>query len=426
MQKFWSKFKQLHYLNVFLRISIISMKKKTSAIGFIFITLLIDFTGFGIIIPVVPKLIEQLTGGNLSVAAKYGGFLTVAYAITQFLCAPILGGLSDKYGRRPILLGSLFGLGIDYLFLAMAPTIFWLFIGRIIAGVTGASFTTAQAYIADVSTPEKRAQNFGLVGLAFGLGFIIGPVIGGLFSHFGIRVPFIVAAILSLLNWLYGYFILPESHPKENRRSFEWKRANPIGSLLNIRKYPAILGLLGALVLLYVASHSVQSVWSYYTMEKFKWNETMVGYSLGFVGLVIAAVQGGLIRLVIPKIGQKNAIYIGLIFYIIGFLLFAVASKGWMMFVFMIPYGLAGIFGPAMQGLISNSVPKNEQGELQGVIASLMSATAIFGPAVMTQLFSFYTSNKAPIYLPGAPYFLSAALTCASAVICVRCLRKHH
>ena len=214
--------------------------QKKSAIGFIFITLLIDFTGFGIIIPVLPKLIEELTGGGLSLAAVYGGWLTISYAVMQFIGAPVLGGLSDKFGRRPVLLASLFGLGVDYIFLAFAPNIFWLFIGRIVAGITGASFTTAQAYIADVSEPEKRAQNFGLVGAAFGIGFIVGPIIGGLFSHYGLRVPFLISAGLALLNWLYGYFILPESLAKENRRSFDWKRANPVGSLLHIRK--AIIG----------------------------------------------------------------------------------------------------------------------------------------------------------------------------------------
>ncbi len=216
--------------------------KNKSALGFIFITLLIDFTGFGIIIPVLPKLITQLTQGGFGLAAEYGGWLTLSYAAVQFIFAPVLGGLSDRFGRRPILLASLFGLGIDYIFLAFAPTIFWLFIGRIIAGITGASFTTAQAYIADISTPENRAQNFGMVGAAFGIGFIIGPVIGGIFSQYGLRVPFLIAAGLALINWLYGYFILPESLTKENRRSFDWKRANPIGALLHIKKFPTILG----------------------------------------------------------------------------------------------------------------------------------------------------------------------------------------
>lgn len=400
--------------------------QKKSAIGFIFITMLIDFTGFGIIIPVLPRLIEELTGGGLDVAAIYGGLLTISYSTMQFISAPVLGGLSDRFGRRPILLGSLFGLGLDYIFLAFAPTIAWLFVGRIIAGITGASFTTAQAYIADVSEPEKRAQNFGLVGAAFGIGFIIGPVIGGLFSQFGLRVPFLISAGLALINWLYGYFILPESLSKQNRRPFDWKRANPVGSLLHIRKYPALIGLLAALFLLYVASHSVQSSWTYYTMEKFHWNEAWVGYSLGFVGIVVGVVQGGLIRVIIPKIGQVKAVYYGLILYIIGFVLFAVATQGWMMFAFMLPYGLAGIFGPAMQGLISNGVKANEQGELQGVTAGLMSAAAIIGPLIMTNLFAHFTDSKKGIYFPGAPFILAAFLTTIGLFICLRSLRKYH
>ena len=262
-----------------------------SAVGFIFITLLIDFTGFGIIIPVLPKLIEQLTGGGLSQAAVYGGWLTISYSVMQFISAPVLGGLSDRFGRRPILLGSLFGLGLDYIFLAFAPSIFWLFVGRIVAGITGASFTTAQAYIADLSEPEKRAQNFGMVGAAFGIGFIVGPVLGGVFSQYGLRVPFMIAAGLSLVNWIYGYFILPESLKPENRRKFDWKRANPVGSILHIRKYPALGGLLLSLLLLYIAAHSVQSTWTYYTMLKFNWSEAWVGYSLGFVGIVVCLVQ---------------------------------------------------------------------------------------------------------------------------------------
>jgi len=400
--------------------------QKKSAIGFIFITLLIDFTGFGIIIPVLPRLIEELTGGGISVAAVYGGWLTISYSAMQFIGAPVLGGLSDRFGRRPVLLASLLGLGLDYVFLAFAPTIAWLFVGRIVAGITGASFTTAMAYIADVSEPEKRAQNFGMVGAAFGIGFIVGPVVGGLFSQFGLRVPFLISAGLALVNWLYGYFILPESLAKENRRAFDWKRANPIGSLLHIRKYPALAGLLVALFLLYVAGHSVQSSWTYYTMEKFHWNEAMVGYSLGFVGVVVGIVQGGLIRVIIPKIGQVKAVFYGLVLYIIGFVLFAFATESWMMFAFTLPYCLAGIFGPAMQGLLSNDVPANEQGELQGVTAGLMGLSAIIGPLIMTNLFAYFTGKKSSVYFPGAPFILAAVLTVIGLVICSRSLKKYH
>lgn len=400
--------------------------KRNAALGFIFITLLIDCTGIGLIIPVVPTLIQKMVGGDLSVASKYGGWLTFAYAFTQFLFAPVIGGISDKYGRRPVLLLSMIGLGIDYVFLALAPTIAWLFVGRVIAGLFGASFTTASAYIADVSTPEKRAQNFGMIGAAFGLGFIIGPVLGGVFSKFGDRIPFVVAACLSLLNAIYGYFVLPESLSKENRRAFDWKRANPLGSLMHLKRYPAIAGLLGAMALLYIAGHSAQSTWTYYTMEKFKWDEAMVGYSLGAVGILVAIVQGGLIRYTIPKFGQKKSVYIGFSLYLLGFILFAFATKGWMMFAILIPYCLGGIAPPAIQGIMSTQTPPNEQGELQGVTTGLMSLSSIIGPLLMTNLFSYYTRPESGVYFPGAPFIASAVLTVFAIVISARSLIKYH
>ncbi|GGE64644.1 DHA1 family tetracycline resistance protein-like MFS transporter [Pedobacter psychrotolerans] len=401
-------------------------QQKQSAMIFIMFTLLIDCTGFGIIIPVLPNLIKEFTGGSTSVAADYGGYLMVAFALPQFIFSPILGGLSDQYGRRPILLFSLFGLGMDYLLLSFAPSIFWFFIGRIIAGITGASFTTGMAYIADISTPEKKAQNFGLVGAAFGLGFILGSVGGGLLSSFGLRVPFMVAAGLSLLNWLYGYFILPESLAKEKRRKFSWKRANPVGSFINASKYPAILGLLATLLLLYIASHSVQSNWSYYVIEKFQWTPKMIGYSLAVVGIMVALVQGGLIRIVIPKIGNRKAIYIGLILYVIGFLCFAFAKNGTMMMLFIIPYCLAGIGGPAMQSIISNQVPENAQGEIQGITTSLQSLAAIIGPWLVSHIFVYFIEDGTPLYFPGAPFILSAFLTLIGLFIAIRALRKYH
>ena len=381
---------------------------KKAALGFIFITLLLDVIGFGIIIPVMPTLIEELIHGDLSAASRWGGWLTFAFAIMQFICAPVLGNLSDKYGRRPVLLFSLFGFGIDYILLAIAPTIGWLFVGRIIAGITGASFTTASAYIADISAPADRAKNFGMIGAAFGLGFIIGPVIGGLLGSMGPRVPFIAAAVLSLMNWLYGYFVLPESLSKENRRSFSWKRANPMGSLMHLRKYPALGGLIVSLMLIYIAGHSVQSTWAFFNMEKFKWDEKMVGISLGVVGLLVGLVQGGLIRIVNPKLGNEKSIYVGLALYTIGLILFAFASQGWMMFTFLIPYCLGGICGPALQAVISNHVPSNEQGELQGALTSLMSATTIIGPPVMTNLFAYFTRQDAPVYFTGPPFYTGA------------------
>lgn len=390
---------------------------KKAAIGFIFVTLLIDVTGFGIIIPVMPKLIEQLLHiSDVSKASQYGGWLTFAYAIMQFIFAPVLGNLSDKYGRRPILLFSLFGFGIDYLFLSFAPSIAWLFVGRLIAGVTGASFTTASAYIADISTNENRAQNFGMIGAAFGLGFIIGPLIGGLLGEFGARVPFMVAAGLALTNWLYGYFVLPESLDKAHRRQFEWKRANPLGSLLQLKKYPQVGGLVVSLTLVYLAAHAVQSNWSFFNIERFNWSPKMIGISLGAVGLLVGIVQGGLIRFINPKLGNEKSVYIGLALYALGLLLFAFANHSWMMFVFLIPYCLGGIAGPALQSIISGHVPPSEQGELQGALTSLMSATSILGPLLMTNLFAYFTGKHAPFYFPGSAFFLGFIFMLGSAI----------
>jgi DHA1 family tetracycline resistance protein-like MFS transporter len=397
---------------------------RSAAIGFIFITLLIDITGWGIIIPVMPRLIEQLIHGDLSMASRYGGWLTFAYAIMQFLFAPVLGNLSDKFGRRPVLLFSLFGFGVDYLFLSLAPTIGWLFVGRTVAGITGASFTTATAYIADISTAENRAKNFGMVGAAFGLGFIIGPVIGGLLGQYGPRVPFWAAAILCLLNWLYGYFVLPESLDMAHRRRFEWKRANPVGSIRHLRKYPALGGLIISLVLVYIAAHAVQSNWSFFTMYKFHWTEKLVGISLGVIGLLVGLVQGGLIRVVNPRLGNERSVYTGLAFYALGMLLFAFAGESWMMFLFLVPYCLGGIAGPALQAIISGHVPPNEQGELQGALTSLMSATSIIGPPIMTNLFYFFTHKNAPIHFPGAPFLLGGILMFGSAVCAYLSLRR--
>jgi DHA1 family tetracycline resistance protein-like MFS transporter len=385
---------------------------KKAAIGFIFITLLIDVTGLGLIIPVIPNLLEELLGNEASIStvSRYGGFLTLAYSLVQFCFAPVLGNLSDRYGRRPVLLLSLLGFGIDYIFVSFAPSIGWLFVGRIIAGITGASFTTASAYIADISTPENRAQNFGMIGAAFGLGFILGPTIGGLLGELGTRVPFFVAAGLSLLNCAYGYFVLPESLPKENRRSFEWSRANPIGSLLQLKKYPSVSGLVVSLVLVYIAMHAIQSNWNYFNIEMFKWTPKMVGISLGIIGLLIGLVQGGLVRVINPRLGNEKSIYVGLGLYALGLFLFAFATQGWMMFVFLVPYCLGGIAGPALQAIISGHVPPNEQGELQGALTSLMSATAIIGPPLMTNLFAYFTEKEAPIYFPGSAFFLAGVM----------------
>jgi DHA1 family tetracycline resistance protein-like MFS transporter len=392
--------------------------KPKAALGFIFITLLIDVIGFGIIIPVVPDLVMELINGQVSDASVYGGLLTFSYAIMQFIFAPILGALSDKYGRRPVILISLFGFAMDYLLVAWAPTLVWLFLARIISGICGASMTTASAYIADISTPEKRAQNFGLIGVAFGLGFIIGPVIGGFLGEYGSRIPFLAAAGLTFLNWIYGFFILPESLSKENRREFSWKRANPLGSLVQLKKYPIILGLITSLFFVHFATHSTQSIWTYYTILKFDWNPRMIGLSLGFVGLMVALVQGVLIRKIIPIIGEKKSIYIGL--------LFAFATDGWMMFVFSIPYALSGLSGPSMQSIMTKQVAANSQGELQGAITSVISLTSAMAPPIMTGLFYTFTQADALVFFPGAPFLLGAILTMVSIIMAHRSLNRHH
>lgn len=391
--------------------------KKTVGIWFIFITLIIDITGWGIIIPVAPKLIEELIHGDISLASKYGGYLVLMYAAMQFVFASIIGGLSDKFGRRPIILSSLLGFSINFLIQAMAPSILWLFVGRIFSGITGASITTASAYIADVSTDEDRAKNFGLIGVAFGLGFIIGPVVGGLLGHYGARVPFYAASVLCLINFVLGYFMLPESLDKEHRRAFDWKRANPFGALLRLKKFPQILGLVMALVLIYIGGHAIQTNWPYFTMFKFGWDSKMVGLSLGVSGIMAILVQGGLIRYLNPKIGNERSVYYGLLIYALGMLLFAFAGQEWMMFAILVFYGLGGIAGPALQAVISSQVPKNEQGELQGTLASLMSLTSMIGPFIMTNIFYYFTHNDAPFKFAGAPFFLAFVLISLSAII---------
>jgi DHA1 family tetracycline resistance protein-like MFS transporter len=397
---------------------------KKAAVGFIFLTLVIDIVGLGIIIPVVPQLIKGLLNtDDLSKASLYGGWMTFLYATMQFLFAPFIGSLSDQYGRRPVLLISLLGFGLDYLFLAFAPSILWLFVGRTIAGITGASVTTASAYMADISDDSNRAQNFGMIGAAFGIGFIIGPMLGGFLGELSPRLPFIVAACLALLNVVYGYFVLPESLPVENRRAFDWKRSNPLGSIVHLKKYPAVSGLIFSLVFIYLAVHAVQSNWSFANMEKFKWSPKMIGLSLGMVGLLVGLVQGVLIRYINPKIGNEKSVYFGIALYALGLILFAFASSSWMMFVFLIPYCLGGISGPALQALISVHVPKNEQGELQGSLTSIMSVTSIAGPLIMTSLFAYFTKPGNPIYFPGASFLMGAVFMIISAAIAYQVLK---
>lgn len=399
----------------------ISPKK---SLFFIFVTILIDCIGIGIIIPTLPALIQGLSGESISIAASYGGWLNFSYAIMSFLFAPVLGGLSDRFGRRPILLISLLGLGLDYIFLAMAPSIFWLFIGRIIAGICGASFTTASAYIADISTHENRAKNFGMIGAAFGLGFIIGPVLGSLFGSFGTRVPFLAAAFFSLLNFLFGYFILPESLSKDHRRNFDWKRANPFGSLKHLAKHKTVLSFISILFILNLAGQAMPSVWTFFCIERFAWDEKLIGLSLGFVGVCVAIVQGGLIGLATKKIGVKRSIFLGLACYVLGFFLFAFASQSWMMFAFMIPYALGGFAVPNIQSLLTTRVAANEQGELQGGLTSLVSVTAVLGPLLMTGTFTYFTKDPNGVYFPGISFFIGGILSVISLAISYQALKK--
>lgn len=398
---------------------------KKAAIGFIFITLLVDTMGWGLIIPVMADLIAKLKGVPVNQASTYGAILLSVFAITQFLFAPVIGNLSDKFGRRPILLLSLLGFGIDYIVLALAPAYGWLFIGRVIAGVTGASFTTATAYIADVSTDETtKAKNFGMIGAAFGLGFVLGPALGAFLATWGLRAPFYAAAALCLLNCLYGYFILPESLSKENRRPFDWKRANPLGSLKFLNRHPEIGGLAFSFFLIYLGAQSVQGNWNFFTIYRFHWTEKMVGISLAVVGVLVGGVQAGLTRVIIPKIGNEKSIYLGLSLYSLGLVLFAFATQSWMMYAFLIPYCLGGICGPSLQSVISGHVPPNHQGELQGALTSLMSLTTIIGPLMMNSTFALFTSNKAPFYFPGIHFLIGATCMLLSILIAYKVLSR--
>ncbi len=395
----------------------------TKALWFIFFTVFLDVTGFGLIIPVLPELIQQLGDVTVSDASTIGGWLAASYSIMLFLFAPIMGGLSDQFGRRPVLLLCLGAFCIDYLIQAFAPNLHWLFAGRVIAGITGATFSVAGAYIADVSEPEKKAQNFGLIGAAFGLGFIVGPLLGGVLASYGIRTPFFGAAALVMINFLFGLFVLPESHAVENRRVFNIKRANPFGTLKILFRYPVIQGFVIVLFLTYLAHFCLQSTWTFYTIEKFKWNATMIGYSLAAVGVCTAIVQGGLSRVLLPKLGHRNAIILGMSMITISYMAYAFAPTGWSMFVIMFPFALGGLASAAIQGTISNQIPSNAQGELQGGLTSLMSLTAILGPLLMTRIFYYFTHSEAPVYFPGASFMTASILTLVAFIFVLKLLK---
>ncbi len=380
------------------------------SLAFIMITIMLDSIGFGIILPVVPELIMELTGEGLTEAARYGGWLLFSYALMQFVFAPVLGNLSDRFGRRPVLLCSLAVFGLDYLVMAAAPSLAWLFAGRIVAGMMGATHTTANAYVADVSPPETRAQNFGMIGAAWGFGFILGPVIGGLLGDLGPRVPFVAAAGLAFVNVIYGLVVLPETLPRESRRPFQLTRANPIGALAQMRAYPFVIGALASVVLYQIAHDANPSTWTYYTMLKFDWSEREIGYSMGAVGALLTLVQAGGIRIAMAWLGDRRCVFVGLSFMAIGYAGFAASSESWMMYVFMVPFALGGIAMPALRGILSNEVPGNAQGELQGAISSIGSLTAIGAPVFMTQLFGLFTASATPVYFPGAPFLAASVL----------------
>jgi DHA1 family tetracycline resistance protein-like MFS transporter len=392
------------------------------ALVFIFITIFIDVTGLGIIIPVAPKLIAGLAHVGLSEAARYGGWLFFVYAGMQFLFAPVIGNLSDRFGRRPVLILALVAIGIDYLITGLAPTIAWLFVARFLSGMAGASYTTAGAYIADVTPPEKRAANFGLIGAAFGLGFIVGPAIGGILGQYGVRLPFFVSAALAFANAAYGYLILAESLPRERRRKFEIWRANPLGALAALRRFPYVLGLCGVTVLMRLAHDSSPATWTYYTMLKFHWTTADVGYSLMAVGAVTAISYGGLTRLVIPRIGEVRAVYAGLAGGALAFAGFAFASAGWMMYGWMLLFALASLAMPALTAIMSKEVGPSEQGELQGAIAGVGSLTSVGAPLAMSYLFAFFTGGGAPFHFPGAA-FLAASLCLVAAAVAFACVK---
>lgn len=417
------------------------MAKNTNkyAFLFIFITVTLNMIGFGVIIPVMPQLIMDVTGEDLPSAAQWGGYLSLVYALMQFIMMPIIGGLSDRFGRRPVLLVSMAAYAFDFFIMAVAPTIGIIFVARILAGAFAATFSTANAYIADISPPEKRAANFGMMGAAFGLGFIIGPAIGGILGEqFGPRTPFYFVAALGAVNFLFGALVLPETLAKENRRPFEWKRANAFGNFRQFAKYPIMLPVAGVLFLSQVAHWTYPSVWSYYAEEKFAWTPGLIGASLMFVGLTSAIVQGGLTRIVIPRIGERASATFAMCVTALAYVGFALASSGWMVYAIIVFSALGGLAQPALQGIMSRTMPADSQGELQGAIGAVMSVSMILGPPLVTQIFAAFSApgvpfviggvtllrDGAPFYFPGAPFIFSAFLEVCALVILFIAFRR--
>jgi DHA1 family tetracycline resistance protein-like MFS transporter len=387
---------------------------------FIFITRLLDSMGFGIIMPVLPQLLLHLGSPNIAAAARVGGVLLVVYSVLQFMSGPLVGNLSDRFGRRPVILVSLFAFGIDYLLMGFAPTIAWLFVGRAIAGIAGAVYAPANAFVADITPPEKRAHAFGLVSAAFGVGFILGPAVGGVLGELGPRAPFFAAAALAGLNLLFGIFVLPESLPKERRRPFQWSRANPLGAAIALYRYQAVLGLACVALLVLIGNTVYPSIWSFFTAVRFDWSPGMIGLSLAATGIGMALVQGLLTGRFVKQFGEWHTATLGLAMAIATYLAYAFIPHGWMIFPITFVGALQALAFPALNALMSHRVRPDQQGELQGAVASLMSLSSIIGPFLMSQAFGSFTAPDAPVHFPGAPFIVSALLTAAAFLLLMR------
>ncbi len=385
--------------------------KRTAALIFIFITVLIDVLSFGVIIPVLPGLVRQFTGGDFVEAAWWIGIFGFLFAAIQFISAPIQGTLSDRYGRRPVILLSCLGLGIDFVLMAVAQSLPWLLVARVFSGIFSASFTTANAYIADVTVAEKRAKAFGMIGAAFGLGFILGPIIGGQLSKIDLRAPFWFAAGLALLNFLYGWFVLPESLPREKRTTrFDWAHANPIGSLVLLRKYPQVFGLAAVVFLANFAHYVYPSVFVLFAEYEYRWNEQQIGFVLAAVGVCSVIVQGGLIGPMVKKLGERRALLFGLACGVVGFVIYGIADAGWFFLIGLPISALWGLAGPATQSLITRQVDAGAQGRVQGALMSLVSLAGVFAPLAFAGTFGLFISKQAPAHVPGAAWLLAALL----------------
>ncbi|MFO1506915.1 MAG: TCR/Tet family MFS transporter [Lysobacterales bacterium] len=399
--------------------------RRRAATIFVFVTVTIDMLAFGIIIPVLPHLIVELVGGSIAKAAVWSSGFGTLFMLMQFVCSPIQGALSDRFGRRTVILISSFGLGIDFIVMALAPVLWLLFVGRAVSGMCAASFSTANAYIADITPREKRAAAFGLLGAAFGIGFVVGPALGGFLGHYWIRLPFWVAAGLALVNFCYGWFVLPESLPLDRRSPrIDWRHANPLGSLMLLRRYPQVLGFATVFFLIALAQYSLNSTYVLYTDYRYGWGPQVVGYTLGLVGLCSGFVQAVLVRKLLPSLGERRMMLAGLAFCVVGYALFGFAPTAWLFLAGIPLLSLGGLAGPPAQSIVTHQVDPREQGRLQGALTSLQSLAGIFGPALFANLFALFISNHAPVKnLPGVAFVLAMLLLAASLALTVRLTR---